>query len=59
MTVEEGRKEGRKADEIMMLIGSGELVLPVLQWDNQVFGEGEKHLCNILSILQTEIYVEA
>jgi hypothetical protein len=30
-------EEGRKADEIMMLIGSGELVLPVLQWDNQVW----------------------
>lgn len=55
MTVE----EGRKADEIMMLIGSGELVLPVLQWDNQIFGDGEKHPCNMVSILQTEIYVEA
>jgi 4-amino-4-deoxychorismate lyase len=52
-------EEGRQADEIMMLIGSGELVLPVLQWDNQIFGDGEKHPCNILSILQTEIYVEA
>jgi hypothetical protein len=52
-------EEGRKADEIMMLIGSGEPVLPVLQWDSQIFGDGEQHPCNILSILQTEIYVEA
>ncbi|CAK7353308.1 unnamed protein product [Dovyalis caffra] len=34
-------EEGKKADE-MMLIGSGVLVRPVVQWDNQVIGNGEE-----------------
>jgi 4-amino-4-deoxychorismate lyase len=33
-------EEGKKADE-MMLIGSGVLVCPVVQWDDQVIGDGE------------------
>jgi 4-amino-4-deoxychorismate lyase len=33
-------EEGKKADE-MMLIGSGVLVCPVMQWDDQVIGDGE------------------
>lgn len=32
--------EGKKSDE-MMLIGSGILVRPVIQWDEQVIGDGE------------------
>lgn len=32
-------EEGKRADE-MMLIGSGVLVRPVLQWDEQVIGDG-------------------
>jgi 4-amino-4-deoxychorismate lyase len=32
-------EEGKKADE-MMLIGSGVLVRPVVQWDEQVIGDG-------------------
>ena len=34
-------EEGKKADE-MMLIGSGVLVRPVVQWDEQVIGNGKK-----------------
>lgn len=34
-------EEGKKADE-MMLIGSGVLVRPVVQWDNQVIGDGKE-----------------
>ncbi|KAH8482635.1 hypothetical protein H0E87_029908 [Populus deltoides] len=34
-------EEGKKADE-MMLIGSGVLVRPVMQWDNQVIGDGKE-----------------
>ncbi|CAA0810574.1 D-amino-acid transaminase- chloroplastic [Striga hermonthica] len=34
-------EEGRKARE-MMLIGSGTYVCPVLQWDDQVIGDGEE-----------------
>ncbi|GKV44853.1 hypothetical protein SLEP1_g51998 [Rubroshorea leprosula] len=34
-------EEGKKADE-MMLIGSGILVRPVLQWDDQVIGDGKE-----------------
>ncbi|KAJ7958581.1 D-amino-acid transaminase, chloroplastic [Quillaja saponaria] len=34
-------EEGKKADE-MMLIGSGVLVRSVVQWDEQVIGNGEK-----------------
>ncbi|KAI3691160.1 hypothetical protein L2E82_49379 [Cichorium intybus] len=37
VTVEEG-----KAAEEMMLIGSGVLVRPVLQWDDQVIGNGKE-----------------
>lgn len=33
-------EEGKKAEE-MMLIGSGVLVCPVVQWDEQVIGDGE------------------
>lgn len=33
-------EEGKKADE-MMLIGSGILVRPVVQWDEQVIGDGK------------------
>lgn len=33
-------EEGKKADE-MMLIGSGVLVRPVVQWDEQVIGDGK------------------
>ncbi|KAJ6373021.1 hypothetical protein OIU76_027370 [Salix suchowensis] len=34
-------EEGKKADE-MMLIGSGVLVRPVVQWDDQVIGDGKE-----------------
>ncbi|PNS92543.1 hypothetical protein POPTR_018G039000v4 [Populus trichocarpa] len=34
-------EEGKKADE-MMLIGSGVLVRPAVQWDNQVIGDGKE-----------------
>ncbi|KAL8139440.1 hypothetical protein V2J09_005461 [Rumex salicifolius] len=34
-------EEGKKADE-MMLIGSGVLVKPVLQWDDQIIGDGKE-----------------
>ncbi|XP_062149696.1 D-amino-acid transaminase, chloroplastic isoform X2 [Alnus glutinosa] len=34
-------EEGKKADE-MMLIGSGVLVRPVVQWDEQVIGDGKE-----------------
>lgn len=34
-------EEGKKADE-MMLIGSGVLVRPVLQWDEHVIGDGKE-----------------
>ncbi|PQM39143.1 D-amino-acid transaminase chloroplastic isoform X1 [Prunus yedoensis var. nudiflora] len=34
-------EEGKKADE-MMLIGSGILVRPVVQWDEQVIGDGKE-----------------
>lgn len=34
-------EEGKKADE-MMLIGSGVQVRPVIQWDNQVIGNGKE-----------------
>ena len=51
-------EEGKKADE-MMLIGSGVLVRPVVQWDNQVIGDGKKLLCNKLCILQAEFYMQA
>lgn len=34
-------EEGKKADE-MMLIGSGVLVCPVLQWDEQIIGDGKE-----------------
>ncbi|XP_022143164.1 D-amino-acid transaminase, chloroplastic [Momordica charantia] len=34
-------EEGKKADE-MMLIGSGVLVCPVLQWDEQIIGDGRE-----------------
>ncbi|XP_021899048.1 D-amino-acid transaminase, chloroplastic isoform X1 [Carica papaya] len=34
-------EEGKKADE-MMLIGSGVLVRPVIQWDDQVIGDGKE-----------------
>ncbi|KAE9599460.1 putative aminodeoxychorismate lyase [Lupinus albus] len=33
--------EGKKADE-MMLIGSGILICPVVQWDEQVIGDGKE-----------------
>lgn len=36
-------QEGKMAEE-MMLIGSGVLVLPVLQWDEQIIGNGKKSL---------------
>ena len=36
-------EEGKKADE-MMLIGSGVVVCPVVQWDEQVIGDGEYFL---------------
>lgn len=32
-------EEGKKADE-MMLLGSGVLVCPIVQWDEQVIGDG-------------------
>lgn len=34
-------EEGKKADE-MMLIGSGVLVRPVVQWDDQIIGDGKE-----------------
>ncbi|KAL2318214.1 hypothetical protein Fmac_032090 [Flemingia macrophylla] len=34
-------EEGKRADE-MMLIGSGVLVCPVVQWDEQVIGDGKE-----------------
>ncbi|KAM1200569.1 hypothetical protein ACFX2I_016838 [Malus domestica] len=34
-------EEGKKADE-MMLIGSGILVRPVVQWDEQIIGDGKE-----------------
>ncbi|XP_038896804.1 D-amino-acid transaminase, chloroplastic isoform X1 [Benincasa hispida] len=34
-------EKGKKADE-MMLIGSGVLVCPVLQWDGQIIGDGKE-----------------
>ncbi|XP_021276736.1 D-amino-acid transaminase, chloroplastic isoform X1 [Herrania umbratica] len=34
-------EEGKRADE-MMLIGSGVLVRPVVQWDEQVIGDGKE-----------------
>ncbi|XP_057443230.1 D-amino-acid transaminase, chloroplastic-like [Lotus japonicus] len=34
-------EEGKQADE-MMLIGSGVLVCPVVQWDEQVIGDGKE-----------------
>uniref|UniRef100_A0A2N9J1J0 Uncharacterized protein n=1 Tax=Fagus sylvatica TaxID=28930 RepID=A0A2N9J1J0_FAGSY len=34
-------EEGKKADE-MMLIGSGVLVRPIVQWDDQVIGVGQE-----------------
>ncbi|TKY58283.1 D-amino-acid transaminase [Spatholobus suberectus] len=34
-------EEGKKADE-MMLLGSGVLVCPVVQWDEQVIGDGKE-----------------
>ncbi|KAK7384918.1 hypothetical protein VNO78_30621 [Psophocarpus tetragonolobus] len=34
-------EEGKKADE-MMLLGSGVLVCPVVQWDSQVIGDGKE-----------------
>ncbi|OWM86616.1 hypothetical protein CDL15_Pgr015651 [Punica granatum] len=37
VTVEEG-----KAAEEMMLIGSGVLIRPVVQWDNQLIGDGKE-----------------
>ncbi|XP_010249686.1 PREDICTED: D-amino-acid transaminase, chloroplastic-like [Nelumbo nucifera] len=41
-------EEGKMADE-MMLIGSGVLVRPVLQWDDQVIGNGkEGHVARTL-----------
>jgi 4-amino-4-deoxychorismate lyase len=33
-------EEGKKADE-MMLIGSGILVRPIVQWDEQIIGDGK------------------
>ncbi|KAL5558819.1 hypothetical protein UlMin_035030 [Ulmus minor] len=46
-------EEGKKAEE-MMLLGSGVLVRPVLQWDEQVIGDGAegpvtKTLLNLLN----------
>lgn len=38
-------EEGKRAEE-MMLIGSGVLVRPVLQWDDQVIGDGKKYSAN-------------
>ncbi|KAJ8751781.1 hypothetical protein K2173_025967 [Erythroxylum novogranatense] len=45
-------EEGKQAEE-MMLIGSGILVRPVVQWDDQVIGDGKegpvaKHLLDLL-----------
>ncbi|KAL5071212.1 hypothetical protein RYX36_022099 [Vicia faba] len=34
-------EEGKKADE-MMLLGSGVLVCPVVQWDEHIFGDGKE-----------------
>uniref|UniRef100_A0A7C8Z8V8 Aminodeoxychorismate lyase n=1 Tax=Opuntia streptacantha TaxID=393608 RepID=A0A7C8Z8V8_OPUST len=34
-------EEGKRADE-MMLVGSGVLVRPVIQWDDQVIGDGKE-----------------
>ncbi|XP_024161472.1 D-amino-acid transaminase, chloroplastic isoform X2 [Rosa chinensis] len=34
-------EEGKKADE-MMLIGSGILVRPIVQWDEQIIGDGKE-----------------
>ncbi|KEH40295.1 putative aminodeoxychorismate lyase [Medicago truncatula] len=34
-------EEGKKADE-MMLLGSGVLVCPIVQWDEQVIGDGKE-----------------
>lgn len=36
-----GAQEGKMAKE-MMLIGSGILVMPVLQWDEQIIGDGKE-----------------
>lgn len=49
--------EGKKADE-MMLIGSGVLVRPVVQWDEQVIGNGKKLFYNTLCIFCNKIYME-
>lgn len=43
VTVEEGKRS-----EEMMLIGSGVLVRPILQWDDQVIGNGKKFLQHLL-----------
>ena len=43
MTVEDGKKayeDGKKAYE-MMLLGSGVLVKPVIQWDEEVIADGK------------------
>lgn len=44
MTVEDGKKayeDGKKAYE-MMLLGSGVLVKPVIQWDEEVIADGKE-----------------
>ncbi|XP_020236651.1 D-amino-acid transaminase, chloroplastic isoform X1 [Cajanus cajan] len=47
-------EEGKKADE-MMLLGSGVLVCPVVQWDEQVIGDGkEGHITQALLNLIVE-----
>ncbi|XP_004498478.1 D-amino-acid transaminase, chloroplastic [Cicer arietinum] len=47
-------EEGKEADE-MMLIGSGVLVCPVVQWDEQVIGDGkEGHITQALFDLIVE-----
>lgn len=49
-------EEGKKADE-MMLIGSGVLVRPVVQWDEQAIGDGKNSEIYFVHPLELVIYV--
>lgn len=51
-----GVEEGKRARE-MMLIGSGILVLPVLQWDEQIIGDGKEGLVAqaLLNLIQEDM----
>jgi branched-subunit amino acid aminotransferase/4-amino-4-deoxychorismate lyase len=41
-------QEGKSADE-MMLIGSGILVKPVVQWDDQIIGSGKEQFYMLIT----------